>query len=124
MLNLRPFYTQRLSFTFGNNKKNMSRASIVFSHVLAWLPLLAMLVTFGYLRWFVSGDFGLASVVVNEYVCPIIIGSLASGICLIISFFRLDPLPRTKWFVQFGFWYQGCLVLLAVAIFLIVSRYS
>lgn len=58
------------------------------SHVLAWTPLIASLYTWLFFKYWSKPDYGLASIVLNDKVAPVMVGALISALCLLLSVLR------------------------------------
>jgi len=78
------------------------------SHVLAWTPLIASLYTWLFFKYWSKPDYGLASILLNDKVAPVVVGALISALCLFLSLFRDFFLERRElyWYDHVGRWCQ------------------
>ena len=93
--------------------------SKALSLIIAWTPLFAGVMTYVYIKYFRFVDFGRASIILDEYVVSVVVGGLFSILCILLSFFIRDPKINLLWYVRFGYWYQGVLILCMEVILLL-----
>ncbi|GEM_PF-4431079 len=94
----------------------MGKISTILGLFLAWTPLIILASTYSYFQWFTDGNFGLASLILNKYVAPIVVGAAVSLLCLVLNTLRIffSHTFEAKWYDKFGFWSQGVMILVVV----------
>lgn len=99
--------------------------STIIGHLLAWSPLVLAASTFVYFQCFSDEDFGLASIILNKYISPIIVGGALSLLCLVLNSLRISfsNTFEATWYDKMGYWSQG-LMILALVIGFVWSRAS
>lgn len=82
----------------------MSKISTIVGHFLAWTPLALTILVFLFFRFFTGTDFGLAAILLNQYVAPIVVGAAAAVICLGIYLLRFlfNKTYEEKWYDLVG----------------------